>query len=137
MGAGLRYHGEKVGLYACSGKVNMAKKKLDTTKARAYWEMGLSDEMIASRCEVKVYAVQDWRVKNNLCPNRGNAVTKEEAVTMLPKIGEEVRRVPGFLKMEGKAEPAPWEATVIAVNEKRLTYTVRFKCGLTETYKAI
>lgn len=114
----------------------MAQKKIDELMARAYWDMGLSDEMIASKLECKQHLVIRWRQKMNLTPNRGNALTKAELVGMMPKVGDILHREPGFLKMEGK-EPQLWEGTVIHVNENRLTYTVQFKNGLRETYRAI
>lgn len=111
-------------------------KKFDETLARLYWDMGLSDEMIAARLECKQHLVVKWRQKRNLTLNRGNAMTKSEVAAMLPKVGDVLQREQGYMKAEGKV-PQAWECTVIAVNEKRLTYTVQFKNGLCETYKAV
>lgn len=114
----------------------MAQKKIDETMARLYWDMGLSDEMIASRLECKQRVVLKWRQKYNLPMNRGNALEKAEVMEMLPKVGDILQREPVFLKADGH-NPQVWQGRVIAVNEKRLTYTMKFENGLIETYKAI
>lgn len=115
----------------------MAKKKIDETKIRALWEIGLSDEMIENKLGYSPRTVLKWRQKYDLCANRGCALTKEEAAALLPKLGDVVKKTPAFLKYENKEKPPEWPGEVIAVNEKRLTYTVKFESGLIETYKVI
>lgn len=65
------------------------------------------------------------------------ALTPEEVRTMLPKVGDRMRKVPTMPK-EQMESPGPMWCQVIYVNVPHLWYTVQFQekgCRFRESYK--
>ena len=101
------------------------------------WERGLPDEAIAYISGVPVEKISKWREKTGRSANSKRLRTKKNLATMLPKVGERLKKRPTF--SGDTFQLPPTACTVIDVNREHLHYTVRFdgRPWLTESYRVV